>query len=947
MNTGKNRVKGLKTELFKKKYQTDPTVKNPTDMLGIPDITKDISKSLPSKGTPYDWGTAKEPNVKLPEFNPVTIDTKAEEAKPEEVKVINKESNWRDYVRAGLGVVSAAKGIYDDVESRKDIAERIQSLNDRPRYMPNEYENMGRPGSQTVIYAKHGAEIRTGTNSGAEEAELEQGEMFMMPNLDTYIVGGKKHSQGGEDFVLPQGTIVFSDHLKVPGVGKTFAEQAKKFDITKYRETIENPHAKAVDRNTAEIMMNRNMKKLQELFQIQQSLNGNSNGEVGEGAMRKAQAGMYNRPFVSPILTPQQQQVSLTNADMFGKEPPLVLAPEMREQFVQQQGLFGAPPIPQIPVAPAAPVAEDLFVDPTLAQMPNKPSNVSPSTSANTIPGATPEDKKSFAQEVQQIIDTKEAALAGPNKGNFTGGTEQPVVNTASNIIGATQGDPSAAGTVGMTNAADPNSMYYKTLPNGRKVFVENQGEFKGKSLRDQYGGDVFNLVRNRLNESYDELNPKLLSAYQMQLKDKKLMVGTSDQLVDIMESGNNSLASMRNFYKTINMEEMLFDPQLDKSKDNEKQKKTAELFKNYVESPQFLADVQAGKASTYLPLLKNQPTEVKDPTGKVIGYKLDNPEMNPEFIQKYQAAYRAFGGVKESQKKAGKDLLRGFRIAPEGLSDNQWMGLPISPVDEWGGNTTIGQVTAFEDEEAVAKKEKPAEIPKKTKDAGKIHDTKLTEATKNEYTKAPFDTPQLAPEFYGLAASQMFAYSPMDYNAPYVMPQTLNIQPQLQDIDNSYMAALNAGADPNAALIATLGAKQRIFSEKQNFDAQQRAAADQTNASARWQEDFYDMQSLDRVYNTLIAQADDAVTAQRQDLVRSASNKRNLYNMEENKKKLYIDNFVRNYKIDGKTGSMVINNAEGYDPFLLAQSYYEASKTEAAKKEAESKSETKTTTTK
>jgi len=52
MNTGKNRVKGLKTELFKKKYQTDPMVKNPTDMLGIPDITKDISQSLPSKGTP-------------------------------------------------------------------------------------------------------------------------------------------------------------------------------------------------------------------------------------------------------------------------------------------------------------------------------------------------------------------------------------------------------------------------------------------------------------------------------------------------------------------------------------------------------------------------------------------------------------------------------------------------------------------------------------------------------------------------------------------------------------------------------------------------------------------------------------------------------------------------------------------------------------------------------
>jgi hypothetical protein len=139
---------------------------------------------------------------------------------------------------------------------------------------------MGRPGSQSVIYAKHGAQIRTGTESGAEEAELERGEMFMLPNLDTYQVGGKKHSQGGEDFVLPEGTIVFSDYLKVPGVGKTFSDQAKKFDITKYKEILENPHAKSVDRTTAEIMMDRNMKKLQELFQIQQSMNGDSTGEV-------------------------------------------------------------------------------------------------------------------------------------------------------------------------------------------------------------------------------------------------------------------------------------------------------------------------------------------------------------------------------------------------------------------------------------------------------------------------------------------------------------------------------------------------------------------------------------------------------------------------------------------------------------------------------------------
>ena len=47
MNTGKNRVKGLKTELFKKKYQTNPVVKNPTDELKgrtLTDMVNDQTK---------------------------------------------------------------------------------------------------------------------------------------------------------------------------------------------------------------------------------------------------------------------------------------------------------------------------------------------------------------------------------------------------------------------------------------------------------------------------------------------------------------------------------------------------------------------------------------------------------------------------------------------------------------------------------------------------------------------------------------------------------------------------------------------------------------------------------------------------------------------------------------------------------------------------------------
>lgn len=951
MNTGKNRVKGLKTELFKKKFQTGATVENPTvDIQGqsltniIGDQTRNFEEQLkkdalyrqqfPLRLDPQKTYTAKEierlkknfpmtgedflttnsygiaglpdltagqglddmrnqdqvlgqteqltstpaslRNFQNPEFNQRVQDavnaegpswlSQAWDATKQFAKDTYGDTDWRDVVRAGVGLYSAGRGIYEDARGRQQVAERIQNLNDQPRYMPNEYEYMARPGSQSVIYAKHGAQIRTGTESGAEEAELERGEMFMLPNMDTYHVGGKKHSQGGEDFLLPEGTIVFSDHLKVPGSRKTFADEAKKYDIAKYKETLENPHSKAVDRTTAEVMMDRNLKKLQELFQMQQTMNGNSNGEL-KTSKRVAQAGMFNlngAPLGDAPFTPEQSAYNRFNRGSFNPQP----VPQTPEQK-KQQGLM----------------------EYTSAQV----------------------------EEAEKRLKTKEAAKAQANPSGTLGAEPTPKANTASQQVGANDADVTEAGTVSKTNASDPTSMYYETLPNGKRVFRENRGEFEGKMLRDQYGNNPFNLVRNRLNE-HEGLSPLLLSAYQMQLKNKNLTVGSADELVDIMESGNESLVAMRNFYKSIGAEDALFDPNLDLGKDqNAMQKKTAELFKQYVESPQYLADVKAGKASPYIPWLKTQPTEVKDKNGNVVGYKMDAADMDHDFVEKYQASYKAFGGVKKNQKSRGKDdMLRGYRIDPEGLSDHQWMGLPISPVDRWGGNTTIGQISAFEDEEIPKKKTPEKEGETITTAEGQTYNVKVGPAPEGSYKKAPFDYPQLAGEVFGLASSQMFPYAPMDYNAPYIMPQTLNIQPQLQDVDSSYMAAINAGADPNAALIATLGAKQKLYSEKQNFDAQQRAQADQYNANARWQEDLQDMASLDKVYNTLIAKADDAVTAQRQALVNSASKKRAIYNMEENKKALYLNNFVRTYKVDGKTGAITLDIPEGYDPIQL-----------------------------
>ena len=995
MNTGKNRVKGLKTELFKKKFQAGGNEYNGRSLgTAVPSATDEFAQRMqmdaaqragqplrvntPTQYSPEQLQAMRSNfNLNSDDFrvdplngfvpldltagqgiddirnqNQVLGQTEAMTSTPSNLSMFQndqfnqigraeaenslnaqppnwlsrlydqgknfvKDTDWKEVVRTGAGALSVGMGSYQDLQNRNAVNQRIQNQNDRPRYMPNEYEYMGRPGSQSMIFAKKGAQIRTGSGTGAEEAELERGEMFMLPNMDTYHVGGKKHSQGGEEFVLPEGTIVFSDHLKVPGSKKTFADEAKKYDITKYKETLENPHAKTVDRDTAEILMNRNLKKLQQLFQTQQGINGNSNGEM-KGSMRQGQKGLLAQDFS------QEELLNYYNSVPFG------------EDIVRPANSTAGPVTTPTPITPSTTPAGTPTVTSVITQAPIAP--YTPEQSAQVIANQTSFDttpNKSTAEKSKEKLENlvglqvqneqdyqrakaKIAAQVQANPGSLTGSTEKPALKTAAEEVGLTDADPTTGGTVGKTNATDPNSMYRQTTPDGRSYYVENQGEFKDKRLKEQYGGNPFNLVRNRLNEFGDQLGNVLLDSYAAQVgEDKDLFVGGASELVDVMESGNEGLETMRNYFKNIGQEGVLFDPDLDKGKDdNAKQRKTAELLKQYIESNQFASDVANGKASPYMPWLKGEIKEVKGADGKV-RYTIDTAELDQTFVKKYQAAYRAFGAVKGTQKSKGKDdMLRGFRIAPEGLSDQQYMGLPISPVDAWGGNTTIGQISAFEDEEPIKKMTQKTPDPGKTTDPGNDYNTQLTEAATGKYTQRPFDYLQLAPELQGLASAQVFPYATVDSNAPYLMPQTLNIQPQLQDVDSSYVAALNAGADPNAAFIGTLNAKQRLYSEKQNFDAQQRASADQYNAQARWQEDITDLTSLDKVYNSLVAQSDDARTAQIQSLVTSASKKRALYIQEEERKKLYYNNFMRNYNFDGKTGQFSLSASANYDPF-------------------------------
>ena len=184
------------------------------------------------------------------------------------------------------------------------------------------------------------------------------------------------------------------------------------------------------------------------------------------------------------------------------------------------------------------------------------------------------------------------------------------------------------------------------------------------------------------------------------------------------------------------------------------------------------------------------------------------------------------------------------------------------------------------------------------------------------KYTKMDFPLSQAIPNVYGLAESQsIFPYAIPEIDAPYIKPQTLNIQSQLQDIDNMGTAAVRAGADPLTSYLAGMDAKQKSFQTKQNYDAEGRSKADMFNAQGKLSADQMNASAFNSVYNQMIGQARDAQSAEKQAALANLVEKNAKYEQSENLKKWYFDNGVNAYNADGNTLQMELN-PEGMPTF-------------------------------
>lgn len=116
---------------------------------------------------------------------------------------------------------------------------------------------------------------------GLANVEVEGGESVQMPSGESFDVDGPSHAEGGVPMNIPEGGRVYSDRLKFPGTGKTFSDHNSEISkkINKFEEVIDDPQATPIEKQTAKRMLEKLRGKQEEVFDMQQELNGDFTGD--------------------------------------------------------------------------------------------------------------------------------------------------------------------------------------------------------------------------------------------------------------------------------------------------------------------------------------------------------------------------------------------------------------------------------------------------------------------------------------------------------------------------------------------------------------------------------------------------------------------------------------------------------------------------------------------
>jgi hypothetical protein len=140
----------------------------------------------------------------------------------------------------------------------------------------------------TPVFADGGLSIKEIGGNGTPSIEVEGRENITTPQGYSENINGPSHAEGGIPLNLPDGTIIFSEKLKDPLTGKSYAKMAKKFETKKDFDTLNSTYVDNIGENTAKLNIKFKNDKLQSLFAIQEA--NKLIGEHGEDVAKEAKS---------------------------------------------------------------------------------------------------------------------------------------------------------------------------------------------------------------------------------------------------------------------------------------------------------------------------------------------------------------------------------------------------------------------------------------------------------------------------------------------------------------------------------------------------------------------------------------------------------------------------------------------------------------------------------
>jgi hypothetical protein len=778
------------------------------------------------------------------------------------------KDNWQDYATLGLTGVSGALNYQDDIRKQQQLQSSIQKRGVDAKPLHDYNWMYGRTTSggteyQPTIMAQYGANLTPRYAQGgmnAANVEIEGGEFLILPDGTTEIAKGPSHKNGGIDTVLPEGTKVFSNHLRPMDLHKMKPDQ-KLGLVNKYMEEGGDmssgfgiDYLKDLD----------NLQKLINAGKKTEKTNTSKDDDTNYGSRYKDRtrtfaelAKRYDLKQFQEILdNPFASAVDRQTADILMRRNSQILEQLFRDQQILNGNSNGEP----------------------MAQEPQMKNGGISNPGFEALPGYVQAKIMSNMQDGGQYqISKKNGRYYDPSAKKYykiPGEAEvkrdnDPNIKEGDYVVNADGKIKKFTGR-GYEKVTTSKSSQAPDLATGRQELnkwasssPENQQKVQRANAIIKQGLDNGTITGD------DKGNIDFTGNFNVGLEDRMIISEVMNKT-----GGGFGTDKYRVNKQSATTGYSAPDPKTGKYRGTGSFVAgfTPEMYEQRIAYERAKADGKNHQDALAM-------ATSTDPKQKAENRKffMQQVGMDPSKLSQEELTSNDFYKDKYADVTRGMETAFGQSGYRPAIGNDALSGFEHFDAAAYKAKNELGDV---EQEDG------PQEIPQ----GGSYT---IQEAARGKYERQPYPVSQNIPGAYGLAQAQE-AFTPAipEVAAPYVRPQTLNIQSQLQDADNNAIAAMRYGADPNMAYIAGLDSKQKAFQTKQNYDAEGRWKADLYNADAKFKADVYNADAFNSGYNDMYATALSNQSEAKQAAINNLVTNRNKWNQDENLKDFYLNTY-------------------------------------------------------